>query len=836
MILGIALGVAVVAAIDLANASARKAFELSTDAVVGRATHQIAAGPTGLDETVYFDLKRNGLLVPAAPVISAFVSSSQLGDVPLQLLGIDPLAEAPFRNFLANAPGQNSGEAFSRLMTEPGAIMISRGLAETHGLAVNDTIELLTAGLSRQAYIVGLIESDDPLNERALEGLMLADIATAQELGGLLGKISHVDLIIPPGFEHVAAEIADVLPVGTQIQPVAARGNTVEQMSSAFQLNLSALSLLALVVGIFLIYNTMTFSIIQRRQFFGTLRCLGITRAEVIRLVMIEALVVGLLGSALGLAGGLLLAQQTIQTVTETISDLFFVVTVRSASISPVSLVKAFTAGVGATLFAAIAPAREAARTSPKSALSRATLEIKAVRSVRTGAWVGAGGVLLSLGLLSLPGESLVLGFAATFGIVLSLALLTPVTTRAIMRLLEPLTSRLGSVIIRMAPRNVTAALSRTSVAIAALMVAVSVTIGIGVMIDSFRFTVEVWLGQTLQGDIYISPPGLQSTRSGGLLLDDSIEQLRDWPDVERLDLIRSVEVISNLGPVTLAATNNPNSGAERIFKASSGTEQVVWQAMQQGHVIISEPLAVRLGYGSLETLDPDRPIAIVLDTPSGEAAFPISAIFFDYASTQGIVLMDLDTYQQIWGDSAINGAALRLATGADPDQISRDIQVQLSEVQALSVQPNQSLRAQALEIFDRTFAITSSLQVLATIVAFIGVLSALMSLQIEKRAELATLRAIGFTAGQMWRLTFVETGLMGLSAGLLALPTGLVLSLILIQIINKRAFGWTLQTDIMSAPFISAVGVALLAALLAGVLPSWQLGRLSIARAMKRE
>ena len=836
MILGIALGVAVVAAIDLANASAKRAFELSTDAVVGRATHQIVAGPAGLDDQIYFQLKRDGLAVPAAPILSAFVSSSDLGDRPMQLLGIDPIAEGPFRNFLGGAPGQSPGESFNRLMVTPGAVLISADLAAEFGLRIDSSIEVLANGQRQSAIVVGFLDSDDPTSRRALEGLILADISTAQELLDRTGTISYVDLIIPDFLKDLESMISAQLPPGVELIPVAARGNSVEQMSAAFQLNLSALSLLALVVGIFLIYNTMTFSIVQRRQFFGTLRCLGITQQEVINLVLIEALVVGVIGSTLGLLGGLVLAQQTIQAVTETISDLFFVVTVRSASISTLSLAKAFFLGLGSTLFAAIAPAREAARVSPRIALSRAALEIKAGESVRSAALFGAGSAALSLTLLALPGSSLILGFTGTFGIVLSLALMTPMTTKAVMSALEPAFRRMGGVVTRMAPRNVTASLSRTSVAIAALMVAVSVTIGIGVMIDSFRYTVEIWLSQTLQGDVYITPPGLQSTRSGGLLLPETVNELQRLSQAERVDLIRSVEIDSEVGLITLAATNNPSSGSDRLYKASAGSEDQVWEAMLAGHVMISEPLAVRIGYGDLTTLEPQSALSIELQTPDGRQHFQVAAIYFDYASTQGVVLMAMDSYQAIWNDDSINGAALRLMPGMDPVQLSREIRQQLAPVQELSIQPNQARRAEALAIFDRTFAITSSLQVLATIVAFIGVLSAIMALQIEKRAELATLRALGFTEGQMWRLTLAETGLMGLAAGLLALPTGLILSLILIRIINKRAFGWTLQTDIMVAPFFSALGIALLAALMAGILPAWQLGRQSIAQAMKRE
>jgi putative ABC transport system permease protein len=210
--------------------------------------------------------------------------------------------------------------------------------------------------------------------------------------------------------------------------------------------------------------------------------------------------------------------------------------------------------------------------------------------------------------------------------------------------------------------------------------------------------------------------------------------------------------------------------------------------------------------------------------------------VYYDYASTQGTVLMALPVYQSSWQDREITAMALKLAPGVDVDVITDQLQEALSPTQRLLVRANQTLRAEVLEVFDRTFAITGALQLLATVVAFIGVLSALLSLELERQRELGILRAVGLTVRQLWSLILLETGLMGSAAGLLAMPTGYILALILVYIINRRSFGWTLQMQVDALPFIEAFLVAVIAAVLAGLYPAWRMGRMLTSEALRSE
>jgi len=827
MVLGITLGVAVMVAIDLANASASRAFDLSTEAVSGRATHQITAGARGIDETLYTRLRLAGLVDAAAPVVSEYVTSPQLGDIPLQLFGVDPFAEPPFRSYLGDIdggvstarPAPTTGDLIA-FLTEPGAVFISTDLAERYGLEQGQEITLMAAGKPQPAWIAGLLVPADSLSSRALEGLILADVATAQEILGRSGRIDRIDLILPGGDAGAAVERAlqDFLPAGVHLSTVEARTGTVAEMTRAFNVNLTALSLLALVVGMFLIYNTMTFSVVQRRPLFGTLRCLGATRRQIFLLVLIEAVGAGLLGSLLGLLLGVIMGQGAVKMVTRTINDLFFVVTVTGVQVPASSLVKGALIGLAATLLSAAAPAWEAASAPPRQALSRANLESKARRGVTLAAAGGLALAIVGTAILLIPTQSLVVSFAGTFSVVIGFAMVAPLLTRVFMRLVVPVLGRLGGVLGRLAPREAINSLSRTSIAVAALMVAVSVTIGVSLMVGSFRQTVIAWLDQTLQGDVYISAPGIAATTPTTPVDPAVIADLEAWPGVESVLLQRATTVESGYGPLQVAAINNSRVHAERLFKSSTVPLENLWERMQTGAVLVSEPLSSRLG------LQPGD--SIHLFTPQGERDFPIAAVYYDYASTQGTVLMSLDLYRQLWDDTTVTSVSLRLEPGQDADSMVRQLQEHFSGGQTLVIRANRSLRQAVLVVFDRTFAITGALQLLATVVAFIGVLSALLSLELERQRELGILRAIGLTIRQVWSLIMLETGLLGGAAGLLAMPTGYALAVILIYIINKRSFGWTLQMQVVPQPFLTALLIATTAALLAGIYPAWRMSR----------
>jgi len=307
------------------------------------------------------------------------------------------------------------------------------------------------------------------------------------------------------------------------------------------------------------------------------------------------------------------------------------------------------------------------------------------------------------------------------------------------------------------------------------------------------------------------------------------LNRLSGLTGVERVDLLRQVQIDTPNGPIQVAATDNPGSGSERLFLRRDGSPDEVWEAMQEGSVIISEPLANRFGV-------PSHGGKLTLNTPTGPREFPVVGIFYDYTSSQGVLVMSLAVYRSLWDDSSITAAALRLDPEVEADEYADALQDRLASEQRLIIRSNRVLKQEVMQVFDRTFAITRALQILTTVVAFIGVLNALLLLQLEKAREVGILRAIGLTARQLRRLVFLETGLMGLAAGVLAMPTGYILSLILIYVINRRSFGWTLQSAVTPEPFLLALAIAISAALLAGLYPAKRLSSIPASEAIRYE
>jgi putative ABC transport system permease protein len=834
-VLGVAIGVAMIVAIDLANGSAQRAFELGAESVAGRATHQINGGPQGIDEAVYTDLRREMGYRLSAPVVESYVIAETLDVQPMRLLGVDPFAEGPFRAYLGLGDQSRNPAAdyLAELMATPNTALLSQVVAERYGVKTGDVLSVRDGVAEHLLTVVGLLQPSDALSRRALDGLLLTDIATAQEILGKVGRLDRIDLIIAEGEEGEAelTRLRQWLPAGVALDVATSRGGTVDDMTAAFRLNLSALSLLALVVGMFLIYNTVTFGVVQRRPVLGALRALGMTRREIYALILLEAGVLGLIGSALGLALGVLLGRGAVQLVTQTVNDLFFVVSVREIDIPTMTLVKGGIIGVAAALVGAALPAYEATSTPPAGALRRSSVEDRARRLLP---WLTAGGVglLLAGGLLMIPDASLVIAFGGLFALIIGAAFCTPVLLLGMMMLVQSVLHGSG-VIARMAPRTVTRSLSRTAVAVAALMVAVSVIIGVGVMIGSFRVTVVRWLDDVLQADIFVSPPSLQSNQITTTLDPQVVERLRQFPGVVRLATTRGVDMTARLPgrdqPIQtrLVALSQDLAGDDRRYHAAVGDAAETWRAVEQGGVVVNEPMANRYD------LAVGDPLALMSD--HGPVEFPIVGVSVDFNVNPTVTMHD-PVYRRHWQDEGISAVGLFIEPGQDVDDKVAELRAAFAGTNELVVRSNRGVRGDALAVFDRTFAITVALQLLATLVAFIGILSTLMSLQLERTREIGVLRANGMTRRQLWRLSLLETGLMGVSAGILALPTGVLLAVVLIYIINLRSFGWTLEMQLQPQTFVQAFAVALFAALLAGLYPAWRLGQMQPAAAVRAE
>ncbi len=833
-IAGVALGVAMIVAIDLANGSALRSFGLFTESIAGHTTHQITGGPSGLPDDLYRQIRVDLGIKNAAPVVSVYVQAIELDNQPLRVFGVDPFAEAPFRGYLKlGAAGSNTDLGdITAFFTEPNTVLIAEPLAKLYRLRQGDKITLRYGPNRYTVTIVGLLRPTDDVSQQGLQDLLIADISTAQELLGMTGRLTDIDLIIPEGEagDALLNKIRAILPPGAVIETATARSEAISQMTGAFNLSLAALSLLALVVGMFLIYNTVTFSVVQRRPILGTLRALGVTRRQVFAMILCEAALLSAVGAVIGLGVGILMGRAAVILVTQTISSLYFTVTVRSVEVPLFSLVKGVAIGIGAALLAALLPAYEATTTPPSGTLKRSDIEAR-VRGLVPKLTI-AGIVVVLISLVALSFSNMGIGFAGMFGIVIGCSLLTPLVALGLMTVIRPVTGAVLGVLGLMAPRSIIRSLSRTSVAVAALMVAVSVIVGVTAMVGSFRNNVEDWLSNTIRADILISAPSISANRQD-MPVDPSLaDVVRQTPRITEVSVARNVQVTrpGDPLPVYLTAYTVDVSQGHRRFTWAIGDFDAVWKAMGDGAVIVTETFARHRSIA----FAPGQALTLVTD--HGEHTFPVAAIQIDYGSDQGTVLMRMPTYQQYWDDRMISTMGAFVQPGADIGQVVNWLRQEFAGKADLQIRSNRELRDSVLAIFDQTFAITTALNLLATVVAFIGILSALMALQLERTREIGSMRANGLTRRQLFRLTLLETGLMGMIAGLMSLPVGTVLAWVLVYIINLRSFGWSMQLQLRPEFYTQAFAVALVAALLAGVYPALRMGYIQPAEALRAE
>jgi putative ABC transport system permease protein len=827
-LLGLALGVATIVAVDVATGSAGRAFELSVAAVQGPATHELDGGPAGLDEALYVRLARTLHYVRVNPVVDGYVT---VADQALQLLGVDPLAVAGFADagaasataLAGSGSALDSSRALAQWLSGTGAVVLPRDTAGQLHLQPGQTFSVDVGGHSVPGELLAVPASAGA----GLQSVMLTDIATAQQWLGLAGRLTRIDLQVPPG-PAAAAELAQLaahLPSGVTLAPAAQRARAGLNMTQAFNTNLRALGLLALLVGLFLVYGTMSFTIVQRRRSLGVLRALGATRAQLLRIVLLEATGLALVGGVAGLAAGFALGHTLVGMVSQTINDLYYVVAVNSVRLPAGEPLLAIGAALAVALLAAAVPALEATHSAPQLTLRASVLEGRA-RRIALGL-LGVSALLAGAcaSIVFTTERSVLAGFAALMLALLSVAAATPAALYGAAGVLAR--SRLcAAPPVRLALGGIAGSLSRTGVAVAALAMAVAAMIGISIMVDSFRESLRDWLSHTLQADIYVAAPGPGFARPERRLDAALAADLVRVPGVAGYSASRRALVDSDRGPVVLDAMDlTPGMRAGVDLTAATGQ---VWQRFQDGAVLLAQPLAYRL----------NLPVgaALQLTTAQGPRSFRIAGEFREYGNDRGSVRISRAVYRRLWQDDSVSSLALYVAPGTDSAAVVRRLYAAAAGRQALQVDTPAQVRAISLIIFERTFIITRVLNWLAAGVAAIGLLSALLAWQLGRTHELALLRVLGLTRRGAALMIQAQTLFMGAVALLAALPAGVLTAVLLVRVINRRAFGWEIQLHLHAAQISSAGALALVAALVAGIYPAWRMAHAPLFQDLREE
>ncbi len=790
--LAVALGVAVVLAIELAGNAAAGSFRSSVETLTGDADFEITA-TGGVPAQTVASLAALPYALRIRPRIEDYASVAGDGRT-IPFIGVDMLADA-----LPSSTTDTS--SFQR----DDSVWIGDGLGYKAGdrlsLAINDT---------QSEFVVRGV-----LGARTGE-VAVVDLAPATRLLGRNGSLDRILVQVPSGrsLDEWETVLRNALPPGVTVARQGSRTNENRRMLAAFRWNLRVLSYIALIVGAFLIYNTLSVSVVRRRAEIGILRALGATRGQVMAAFLGEAACFGLIGGVIGLALGRGLAEGAVKLVAATVDSLYV-----SSSPAPISLgwgLVALTmlAGVGVAVLSALSPAWEASRVTPVEAMSRGRREHEV--SLHRFRSLGMAAVLaLGAGLAARQGP---IGGRPVFGCIAAI-LLIGCCTLAIPALVAMLSSaaglaRLCGVEALLASRSLAGSLRRTSVLVGALATAIAMTAAVGIMVGSFRQTVILWMSDGLQADLYLRPAMATGADRHPTMSPEIIQRLQSLPEVADVDPFRAYEISYEGLSATLGAGDARIAGryGRRPLLSGAPTSTATDQLLAGDNAIVSEPFANKHHVKKGDVLK--------LSLSGRQAQFKVVDVYFDYSSERGYIILDRSTLLKYLPDPAPSNMAVYLKPGIGVDEGKRIVENAVSGRKVL-VFANRTLREDAIKIFDRTFAITYALEGVAVFVAIMGVAGALLALVIDRRREFGLLRFLGGATGQLRRIILFEAGMLGLLANLAGMVLGVLLSLLLIYVINKQSFGWTIQFHWPVAMLLGALTLVYVATVLAGLYPA---------------
>jgi len=814
--LAVALGVAVVLAIELAGRSAAGSFHASLETLVGSADLEITA-IGGISDSVYSRLATLPHPLHLSPRMEDFAVVQPSGEV-VPLVGLDLIAGVLEAGVLLPRD-EGSVVAESRVPTDTDrSVWVGRGLARAPG----DLIRLQINDEDAEYRVAGVLP--DLPDSGQLPHAVLMDIGLAQRVLRRTGRIDRILVRLPAGSDAAKyqALLAGRFP-GLQVARSGARTDENRKMLAAFRWNLRLLSYIALIVGSFLIYNTISVSVVRRRREIGVLRALGATRAQVLLAFLAEAAMFGLAGAAAGIPLARAMAAGAVRLLGVTVESLYVSSAPAAVSLTPGLTALGVSIGLGLALLSALAPALEAARVAPVEAMERGAREHGARLHSGRNAAIAFVLALSAFGASRLPpiGTTPVFGYIAALLLIAAATLAMPAIVAVSMAVSGALLRTVGFAGVEplLAGRSLAASLRRSATLTAALATAVAMMASVGIMVSSFRRTVVDWMNQQLPADLYLSP-AVPPAPDRHPTFDPDVEAIvARVPGVAHVGAFRSYSISYAGFPATLGATDLSVVARTGRLEFLSGNRAEILSGLA-GHdaVVVSEPFANK---HHLRVGD-----SISLPLHNRAVPFRVLGIFYDYGSEAGLVIINGATLAQYMPLGPPTNLGVILSPGVDAERARQHVAAALAG-RRVGIFLNREIRAQAIRIFDRTFAITYALEAVAIAVAVIGIAGALLAVVIDRRRELGLLRFLGASQPQVRRLIVCEAGLLGLLANLAGLALGIMLSWILIFVINKQSFGWTIQFHWPYALLAAGLGGVYLATLLAALYPARAAARL---------
>jgi putative ABC transport system permease protein len=775
-VLALALGVALGSSVFLVNSSALNEFGLATKRLVGEADIVIRGPREGFAEQVFVDLARNPAISDLSPVLELEVALSGRNDT-LKVLGLDPFQAAALQPALIG----DIGDGVFQLFAADG-IYLSSAAAQALQLRRGDPLPVTVGSSAKTLRVLGI------LPESAYsQPLGLMDIASAQWTFNAVGRLNRIDLRLAPGtdVDALRRDIAKDLPPGVlAIAPQVERDRAVT-VTRAYRVNLNMLALVALFTGAFLVFSTQSLSVLRRRRSLALLRALGATQSQLRRALLGEGLALGVVGALLGVILGVIIAAAILKFLTADLGNGQLRAVGASLRAAPLQLLTFFAIGIAVAGVGAWVPARNAARQPPARALKGGDGDYQSVARVSWRA--GLGLLLLGAALAWLPpvGGLPVFGYAAIAALLLGAVLLVPAVTLKGLAL-APRTHR---VVLDTAVAQLRENVGLSALSLASIIVSFSLMVAMAIMIHSFRVSFDHWLGKLLPADLQLREPFGNDTAFWS-----SADQagLAAIPGVSRLEFRRTRQLLLDpkRAPVTLIArgASEEQTAAELPLVQSAA-------AFKSGNpsAWISEALQDLYGYKVGDTIS--------LPLAGQVRPFSVAGVWRDYARLSGSIVISRQAYQAETGDTRANEASMWLKSGVEASSVEKLLRARSSNGDAVEITTTSALHEKSLQIFDRAFAITYALEVIAVIIGLTGVSFAASSTALARRAEFGMLRHIGMLRRQVVGMLADEGVLTSAFGVLYGLALGIALSVVLVYVINRQSFNWSIDLDVPARP-----------------------------------
>ncbi len=831
-LVGVAVGVATLVGIAAINRTVMDAFRSTIDTVAGKADLTVAAESAGMPEELLEQLRGVPGVLHASGGINVIAPVKGKPGENLYLLGIDLLDDGYFRTYEGVDTDVGKLADDLEFLNSTDRILVADRYAREKGLKTGDSVELVTPSGAQKFIIHGLLKEKGPL--KAFGGAVgVMFFGSLQEAFSKGRTLTRIDVAIDQkvGLDAMKERLQQAVGSSIEVDSPDRRGASVQTMVRSFQLGLNLGSGVALLVGVFLVYNTMSISVVQRRREIGTLRALGATRRRIRALFAFEAAIFGLLGSLLGLPLGVVVAKLAIGSVSSSISALYTRVNTSDVQLGPTELFIGLTMGVLGSVFAALRPAWVASAVQP-------------VEALRKDAAIGAGAVdvkswptYLGVALLAVawpvsqippPIENLPLGgYASIFFILMGVTLLSPLVLRTLnVPFRRPGTALFG-ISGRLAADNFARAPLRTAVPVSALSIGVTMAITLASFVGSFERSADRWIEQAIPADLFVT----SSARLGGVQnqpMQASVEEeLRALGNIEAIDPVRLMQH-DVLGLRVLITSLNAE------IYASKGKPLVLEGKLpdraqrEAGAVVLSENLARRraLKVGS----------TFPIKTPTGERTYTVAAVIIDYTSDQGSVILDRDLFVKQFKNDQVDTFHVYLNELSKLEETRTNISAKLGDKYNLFVLSNAELRDEARKMLGSAFSITYAMEVVAVALALLGIVNTLLAAVLDRTREIGLLRAIGADRSHVLKLFTGEAFFIGLTGSLFGVTTGGVVGLIVTKIVGVQATGWNFPFSYPWASALLLVLVGTFASMIAGIYPARRAARLDVVEALAYE